>query len=428
VTFDGLSERCLGADGREAEGLVGWANPVEVVAVFTEPDQPSRIEALNTTTGTIRELARGSALTQSHAVGWVTCRCRRDATEPLQALVFSAEHPERGVRIEPGAPFVTLALFANGHRRTYLDRLSIDSVARPISVDAAYQLVLRGWDADGNPAVPQAVRWWSSDTTTAHVDSTGVVHPRRIGTIVVHVSAGGWRQDTIVLHVGPSSVTTMIAEDWSGGIGTGWVPFGVPQPFVAKVERGFALAPNGDSTYVSGVYATQALPTADGLGIEFTASVPRTRPQWQTLRVALAATDSADRRSWDLPRGFLPVSNEPWRSCGVQYPSTEGRVRANALVFSAGIHQLLRAPPSMYTGEWVRFRLQLFPDGRCGVAVNGETRAISERRVPIGDSATVFIIGISHHTRVLIGRFEAWTGVRRDIDWSVLDRDRQPRH
>jgi len=94
------------------------------------------------------------------------------------------------------------------------------------------------------------------------------------------------------------------------------------------------------------------------------------------------------------------------------------------LIFAAGIDQLLRAPPSMHTGVWVRFRLQLFADGRCAIAVNGEPRAISERRVPMGDSATIFITGVSHHTRILVGRFEAWTGVRRDIDWSVVDRRR----
>ena len=33
---------------------------------------------------------------------------------------------------------------------------------------------------------------------------------------------------------------SVIAEDWRGGIGAGWVPFGEPPPFVAKVERGFA--------------------------------------------------------------------------------------------------------------------------------------------------------------------------------------------
>jgi len=66
--------------------------------------------------------------------------------------------------------------------------------------------------------------------------------------------------------------------------------------------------------------------------------------------------------------------------------------------------------------------MQIFPDGRCAIALNGQRRAISEWRVPIGDSVVVFITAPSYHARFLVGRVEAWTGVRSDIDWSVVDR------
>lgn len=423
VTVDGRNEHCLHTD-RAPNGLIGWASPVEVVGVFEEPDRPSRIMAVNTTTGSYRELAEGEGPSKSQAPGWVVCVCRRDASEPYQLLVFSSTRPDRGVHIEPSEPPARVSLFASEHRRTYLDRLSIETVARPIPVDDAYQLVLRGWDADGKPLAPQAMRWWSGDTAIADVDSAGIVHPRRTGTVVVHASAGGWRQDSVVIHVGAASSTTVIAEDWSGGITDRWVRFGEPQPFIARTDRGFALAPNGDSTYSSGVYLKRALPAADGLGIEFEASVPRTRAQWQSLQVSLVSADSIDRRSWDLRTGNLPNPNQPWRSCAMEYPSRDGAVRATGLLFTTGIQQVLQAPPSMYTGAWVRVRIQLFPDGRCAIALNGQPRVISERRVPIGDSATVFITAPSHHTRILIGRVEIWTGVRSDIDWSVVDRRR----
>jgi hypothetical protein len=60
--------------------------------------------------------------------------------------------------------------------------------------------------------------------------------------------------------------------------------------------------------------------------------------------------------------------------------------------------------------------------GRCGAAVNGEPQAIADRQVPLGDSATLLVGGYSHRTRFLVGHLEVWTGVRRDVDWSALDR------
>jgi hypothetical protein len=66
----------------------------------------------------------------------------------------------------------------------------------------------------------------------------------------------------------------------------------------------------------------------------------------------------------------------------------------------------------------MRVRLQLFPDGRCGVAVNGVARLIHDRQVPMGDSAVLIISAYSHRTRILVGSLDVWTGVRGGVDWN----------
>jgi hypothetical protein len=64
--------------------------------------------------------------------------------------------------------------------------------------------------------------------------------------------------------------------------------------------------------------------------------------------------------------------------------------------------------------------LQLFPDGRCGVAVNGVARVIHDRKVPIGDSAVLIVSAYSHRTRIVVGPLAIWSGVRADVDWNAV--------
>lgn len=53
--------------------------------------------------------------------------------------------------------------------------------------------------------------------------------------------------------------------------------------------------------------------------------------------------------------------------------------------------------------EWVRLRVQFFPDGRCGIANPERASAILNRHVPMGDSAMLWIFSYSHGTRVSVG-------------------------
>jgi DNA-binding SARP family transcriptional activator len=419
VSVDGEGEQCLQAGPGYATGLAGWISPVELAAVLIDSAGASQLVAINTVTGAQRHLARGAFVGYTFAPGWIACFCRRNEAEPFQSLVVPVAQPDRAVRLHPSDPPTELTLFPSHAPRSYLERLRIDAAERLVPLDGSHRLALKGWDAAGAPMEPLATRWTTSDTSVAIIDSTGTLRPRRPGRVYVTATAGGWRTTTVPVTVGPAEVSTVAEEDWRDGLGARWVPFGQPRPTVISTDRGPALAPNGDSTNVSGVYLLRRVPTSGGIGLELDFSTPFTSVVWQNLRALLIAADPQDVSSWDHGAGILSLAGEVWRTCGTYYPSVESELGRRHLLLGAGVQRLVPVPLSTTTGGWTRIRLQFFQDGRCGVAVEGQPRAIIDRPVPLGDSALVMIFGYSHRARV-VGRVEVWTGVRRDMDWDAI--------
>jgi hypothetical protein len=422
VSVDGRGERCLQPAGYTAVDLAGWISPVELAGVFNDSLGRPRILAVNTLDGTARTVAHGVMLERSQVAGWITCFCRRTAAQPYQALILPVARPDHAVRIEPGEPPPQVVLFAAGSPRSYLDRLAIEGADRPIPMDSPYQLRLQAWDAAGRPTEPLAVRWSTGDTATAAVDSLGVLHPRREGRVLVRVTAGGWRSDTAWITVGPPEVRTVVVEDWRDGIGPRWVPFGSPRPYTAVVNGKAVLVPNGDSTWLNGVYLLRRVPGGAGVGAEFEVSVPLTQREWQEIYLTLLSTDSLDTTAWDLRDGRLPVPGEQWRECLARYPAAESKAGHGEMLMVWGLTRTLPAPAAMAGGAWTRIRLQAFPDGRCGLAVDGRAVAVLDRRAPAADSMTVMLQSRSQRTKVQVGRVEVWLGVRRDVDWATVGR------
>jgi hypothetical protein len=71
-------------------------------------------------------------------------------------------------------------------------------------------------------------------------------------------------------------------------------------------------------------------------------------------------------------------------------------------------------------GAWWRLRLQIFPDGRCGFAINGVPIWRSLDPMPTNRPYWVRLGHQSAETRVLHGPLQVWQGVRTDVDWSLL--------
>ena len=128
------------------------------------------------------------------------------------------------------------------------------------------------------------------------------------------------------------------------------------------------------------------------------------------------------------PDGVL--GGGPWEGqrerigCRMEYPLGVGSKRRRFMSISAGMSNVT-APVGerLASGEWFRFRLQIFPDGTCGVAIDGQ---------PVWRSTTPRLITERHHlvlegssvdTEVLIGKVEGWYGVRDDVKWARLNDD-----
>jgi hypothetical protein len=72
------------------------------------------------------------------------------------------------------------------------------------------------------------------------------------------------------------------------------------------------------------------------------------------------------------------------------------------------------------SGQWHSFQLQLFPDGTCGVAVDGAAVVHPTSWVPTDRQFRVVLKGRSHGNVMLHGPLDVWEGVRGDIDWRAL--------
>ncbi len=418
ASFDGAVERCLRIAGYSAFYPIGWGSAVELIGTFTDSIGIARVLSVDTESGEHRVLAEGSnAQFQSHVPEWITCVCRRSKAEPFQPLVMSVERPELAVALEPGNPPPSLTLFASHPNTTYLNRLQISGATKALPADGEYQLRLEGYDVQGRRLQPLEVRWTSRDTTVAVVSQRGVVRPRKPGRLVIWATADGWRSDSAFVTIVPAKSETLVEERWTEDYEKRWALFGIPTPIVTRDGGQNVLVPNGDSTFTSGVYLWRAVPARAGVGLEVDFSSPINNRSWQLINVKVVASELAHFSGWDHRTGHLPLGDDLWQSCSILYPYN---ARHDLLEFLAGASRAVPVPVNTSNGEWVRARVQVLEDGRCGLAVNGRAISIIDRQIPLGDSVYVIIHAYSHRTRIRIGSVAVWSGVRRDVDWQSV--------
>jgi hypothetical protein len=77
-------------------------------------------------------------------------------------------------------------------------------------------------------------------------------------------------------------------------------------------------------------------------------------------------------------------------------------------------------PRTLAKGAPWHIRIQVLPDGRCGVAVNGRPLSISVQRFDSRLPVLLITYGSSWHSRMLLGPVTISEGVPGDIDWTVI--------
>lgn len=415
ITPDGTTEQCLGSSG---DGMrpVGWTGPSEVVAIRTTIGGGQSLVRVHLGTGQVRVIEeRVTAATVSPDGRWTALwnRAGREAWE-----IFPMDRPDLKVPlpVSGGGETKVVSWLRAGPQETYLARLELllpDTLLQGIPT----RLRARGFDAQGRGIALPLLSWKVDDTLTASVDSgTDVVEAKTLGEVTLLASAGGWREASRRVPVSVPAHRPLWEEDWVGELTHRWVPFGNPPPAISSwVRRGRAFFNRGDGFYASGIYSKDGFDGSAGHGMEAWVSTPITAARAQRISLGFHAWRNPEAlNEWDHRIGGLPGATA---RCTFVYPPGDGFDRVE-LVSGAG--QVVRVSAGLATGEPYRVRIQVFPDGSCGVALDGEPLARTEVRTRAEVPDRIVIAGSSLGSRVLVGPLEVWQGVRADIDWSAL--------
>jgi hypothetical protein len=146
---------------------------------------------------------------------------------------------------------------------------------------------------------------------------------------------------------------------------------------------------------------------------------------WQVLHLRLDADlDSAALARWDHSTAYLPgtdLAAGESTVCLAAVPAGEGRDHSRLLALRTGVQGATVAlPRANLEGRWYRVRIQVFADGRCGVAVDGRPVWVSGSAIRLNRPFHVVLQGNSAGTRMLVGPVEVWEGVRGDVDWRLV--------
>lgn len=429
IAFDGTGERCVSRPDADGLAPMRWRD-VGTLAVLVR-DVAERVNLVDASAFTFTPIGnavsvKATAVDGSMFVGFAAGRASRrpelmirSVAEPERQRPLLAVSASEGLRVKferspAGAP--------------YLDRVRIVVPEGGTPVDVPIRLSAVAVQSSGAPGDVPPIRWMSLDTSVAHVTETGILRPRREGAFTVIASAGGWRADTASIRiVGPQAAPARtpaggeFGETWATFDTLRWAPYGVPRPFLARHASGVAaLDVNGDSTYPSGTYSRQSFPADRGISVRVRLSVQLTALQWQIAALYLTPIDSSAMRRWDHVTGNPPRFEVP-RACIVNVPAGEGYPGVTRLRATFGSEVWIGAlTPAQQRGVWIDVDLQLFPDGRCGVALAGRAQWISSVAVPTDMPMALMLEGKSVRGRALIGPLEVWIGVRPGIDWLPL--------
>jgi DNA-binding SARP family transcriptional activator len=346
----------------------------------------------------------------------------RDGHDGRELFVAPSDDPSRGRRVEVDRPLTETDLFAwRGRfaRREFLDTIRVVSPHDSLRVGVPFMLQATGTSNEGNRAAIDIIGWKVA-AGPATIDSSGVLLPTDTGRITVEVSAGGWRTTRRIFVAIRDTPSVVLDERWTPDYTSRWTRFGHPFPkIVADSLIGPSFLNNGDGYFFSGAYVSRVFDARDGLAMDVVVRLPVTRPieQYVALGFATGSRLSEAHTRWNHVTGYPTVIlTDP--TCSMAYPEHEG---LSGRLFASSLGELRRPPgaplPDLARGIPTKVRLQIFPDGRCGIAMEGQRPWISRTPAFPVDSMTVYIEGNSVGTRMLVGEVVVRKGVPGGVDW-----------
>jgi len=429
VSIDGASLSCI-ENELDLEGLDthAWLDADRVLVTgFREGRQG--LYRVDLRTGVFSSISTGidGPIFAGAGGEWNACFCRLSGEATYEWYVFPLARPSAARRLDTDrwAPAeFTIAWAGAPTVPGYVERVHIGVPDGPIPMDGTYALHAHGISQHGASLELPVISWTSLDTLVARIDiGSGVIRPVAEGIARLVASAGGWRSDTVSVRVGPPGWNLVQRETWKEGW-TRWRPFGIPFPKLMNADGIGTFWNRGDSTFESGAYSISAWPATAGLGLEASVEAPITDVHWQAVEIGLVGwVDSTVLAAWDHQTGWLAGERllSTARSCSLGYPNGEGPgARFEVVAEGGGVDVGLPADSSLGLGAPFTVRVQIFPDRRCGIAVNGRPIWMSPAPLALDRGYRALISGKSYHAKILVGPVTIWTGVRRDIDWEEV--------
>ena len=357
---------------------------------------------------------------------WALCQCPHSGFRSGAWILFPIDAPNRAIELElPPLGSRVVVDWRPVGPSSFADRLTIDVGPGSPLGGTPHLLRARGTTVSGQDVALGATRWRSLDTSVALVDSSGILRPKRAGLAVIEVSAGGWRTALDSLTVLPAHSDTLLTARWTDEFEADWIAYGDPRPAPVYLRDGtYALRNNGEGSFSSGVLSKREFSVARGVAVDAQVSVRVTAKQWQIQNLGFDADlDTSAILRWDRTTGDLPRGAR-FQECIAMFPGDPECADFGALLVAQATpsaeHRAFAAPPGFRRGRWIRFRVQIFPDGRCGVAVNGKPLWLSSARVFARPNVRVVAYGNSSETDALVGPVDVLEGVPGDIDWSEI--------
>lgn len=424
VSVDGIGEaECRLVNGQPIAQFVGWSGLDELVVLSDGPDKRPLI-AYDWARNLSREILGpfGSQPRLSPDRRWVVASLRVAGVQGLRDWVAPLDHPGLARRIENSAYRSNRWWEGPRDSSLLIDRIEFDDTTQVIPLGLGSRLRIRSLTA-ANIEVPlrAPLRWLTSDSTIAKIDSTGEVRPLRSGDVTITASLAAWRHVSKRLHVAGTTSTIVLDERWDDSWESRWMAWGEPRPEVVIGPGGTrAFWNHGDGVFSSYGVLRHSYSARQGLGTEVRVSTPTTGNSWQRLRLSLVAgldtalLVSGDQRKAPASTGDVDAI------CTVGFPGP-GRWAKNQIAVTASTTHRLDLTPivsTATTGAWWTIRLQILPDGRCGLAINGRPLWISADALSLDREYRVRLGDESVDAKLLHGPLQLWVGVRTDIDWT----------
>jgi DNA-binding SARP family transcriptional activator len=432
-TVDARLLRCVTVDSTPMV-VLGW---VDYGHLFITVGEKQQLTELDIETGSQRPAGapRDGSFNLSPDGQWIVSVRDAAANRIEDIEVMSTKdlsHPRQVTSSGVPGGQIVVAWRGSVTPREYLDSVSIESGIDSIQLGSSFVLRASGRSNSGRAIPLYALQWRSLDTSVATVDSTGVVRGRRAGTVIIEASAGGWRRTRKSFRLVNADTSALFAEDWTRPMELRWERFGTPFPLIVRDSLlGPSFWNNGNGTYFSGAYLrTPALDARDGLALDAVLRMHITRQQWQYFNLGFVQIlDMLQlRKSWNHTSGYMPAQFLSSNGCLLSYPDGEGPTGAQRL--NPGRVELRRQPgaslPPLALGVPTHVRVQIMPDGRCGIAIDGIPVFLGAPLAEL-DSLHVLTEGSSVDTRILIGPLKVRRGVPADIDWGRLSMPARPR-